>query len=63
MANIEHGVSAAQKLASAAAYTASGGLIIGDAFQWLNENAGAVGAICAVVTVLINWHYQRRPRK
>ncbi len=63
MADIEHGVTVAPKVASLVAYATSGTLLVGDALQWLNENAGAVGALCAIATMGINWYYQRRPRR
>ena len=49
-----------QKAASVAAYGTSGSLVLADSLSWLNNNAGAVGILIALLTFGINWYYQRK---
>lgn len=46
--------------ASVVTYSTGLGLWVGSAMQWLNENAGAIGVVIALVTALINLYYQRK---
>jgi hypothetical protein len=62
--NLDQHTDIAQRVAAGLTYTVSGGLVLGDALQWLNNNAGAVGAIMAMLTFGMNWYYQhKRNRK
>ena len=61
--NLEQHTDAAQRLASGLTYTVSGGLVVGDVLQFLNNNAGAVGAVMAMATFVMNWYYQHQRRK
>jgi hypothetical protein len=58
--NLDQHTDIAQRVAVGLTYTVSGGLMVGDALQWLNNNAGAVGAIMAMLTFGVNWYYQRK---
>ncbi|SEG15233.1 phage holin family protein [Marinobacterium lutimaris] len=58
--NLDQHADAVQRLAAGLTYTAGGGLMLGDALQWLNNNAGAVGAIMVTITTGVNWYYQRK---
>lgn len=57
---IEQHAEMAQKVATTATYTIGTSLMIGDTLQWLNHNAGAVGAIATILTFFVNWYYQRK---
>lgn len=58
--NIDQHTDMIQRTASGATYMLSGGLMLGDALEWLNANTGAIGAIMAIATFGVNWYYQRR---
>ncbi|WP_027853840.1 HP1 family phage holin [Marinobacterium litorale] len=58
--NIDQHADLVQRTAAGLTYTVSGGLVLGDALQWLNNNAGAVGAIMAMLTFAVNWYYQHK---
>lgn len=52
------------------AYTASAATTGAGLFTWLNHNAGAVGALCAIVgaaiavaTFFVNWWYKHQASK
>jgi len=61
--NLEQYADIAQRLASGLTYTLSVGLVLGDVLQFLNNNAGAVGAVMAMATFAMNWYYQHQRRK
>lgn len=61
--NLEQHTDVAQRLASGLTYAVSGGLVVGDVLQFLNNNAGAVGALMAMATFGMNWYYQHQRRK
>lgn len=61
--NLEQHSEAAQRVTSGLTYAVSGGLVVGDVLQFLNNNAGAVGAIMAMATFAMNWYYQHQRRK
>ncbi|WP_010323016.1 HP1 family phage holin [Marinobacterium stanieri] len=58
--NLEQHADAAQRVAAGLTYTVSGGLVVGDVLQFLNNNAGAVGAVMAMATFAMNWYYQHQ---
>lgn len=61
--DLHHGV-ISQKLASIITYVLSGGLVIGDTMDWLNENASAMGVLIGLATFLTNIYFQsKRDRK
>lgn len=49
--------------ATIAAYFTSVSLVLADMFQFLNNNAGAVGACIALLTFFVNIYYQRQRSK
>lgn len=57
---MEQHTDVAQRLAAGLTYTFSGGLVVGDVLQFLNNNAGAVGALMAMATFGMNWYYQHQ---
>jgi cation transport ATPase len=47
-----------QKIASVMTYLFSGWLVIGDAMDWLNENASAMGVLIGLATFATNFYFQ-----
>ena len=49
---------------SLSTYTISASLMVGEAWNFLNDNAGAIGACIAILTFITNIFFQiRRDRK
>ena len=65
MSLTENNFMLAQKAGKAtiAAYFTSGSLVLADVLQFLNNNAGAVGACVAMLTLFVNIYYQRKRSK
>lgn len=57
--NEHHGAT----VASAISYITSAGLVVGQIFDFMNQNAGAFGVILGFLTFFINWHYQHKRYK
>ena len=56
----ESAIPVAQKAVSFGSYFVSGGLIVGDAINYLDNHTGAFGVLLGGCTVLINWWYQHK---
>ena len=39
-------------------YLLGSGLVVDDVIDYLNHNAAAIGAICAIATSILNWWYK-----
>ena len=59
----EEQITAAAKATGAASYTFGGGTFIGGLMGFLNEYALAVGAICAVITMIANIIFRELERR
>ena len=58
MTAADHGAEIKAAIATASTYAASGGLVIGDYMQYLNNNAGAFGVGLGVATYFTNLHFK-----
>lgn len=44
-------------------YFFSGGLMLGDAMDWINDNTGVVGLVLGLISLAINWYYKHKESK
>lgn len=52
-----------QKLATLLSYATGAGLLLGDAINFLNDNAGAIGALLGIATFSTNFYFQYKRSK
>ena len=57
MNDLDHSI-ISQKIASVMTYLFSGWLVVGDAMDWLNENASAMGVLIGLATFATNFYFQ-----